>query len=517
MSHDDEDPEQLENLHFQSVISTFQQYRAYSLSANSRRLRDYYALPLEHQALLDGLGWRKKIDLVDERVEANSRFLKAIVDYPEIFEGREGPMHEHAHDHDHDHGGHGHEHGHEHDHGHGNEHSHDHDAYRGHLVSHPDQDTSELAEAGVSHNNDFPIVEDSEDSPPGLKEPHPYDSLHDAHIRGEHAHDHGGHGHDHGHHGGHDHGHGGHDHGHDHGQDHAHDHGHSRSRRGGRKQNPKPRVSDSDMDKLRSTLKQFVRDWSSEGKIERDACYVPILEALDAHFSGVPQEERSNLQVLVPGTGLARLPYEVIQRGYSCQGNEFSHFMLLSSYYILNRTTQIGEHTIYPYIHSFSNMRSSETVLKGFKVPDVLPSELPTGPAFSLVAGDFEEIYGKLAEDDEREPQQGQWDAVLTCFFIDTAKNIVNYLKIIYELLTPGGVWINLGPLLWHFENSGNPRDTSIELTLDEVKELAKSIGFDIHNERSIDATYVDIGDSMLSHVYHASFWTATKRSASAS
>jgi carnosine N-methyltransferase len=63
--------------------------------------------------------------------------------------------------------------------------------------------------------------------------------------------------------------------------------------------------------------------------------------------------DRASLRVLVPGAGLARLPYEVVQRGmprlfrnrsgfnfspgYSCQGNEFSHFMLLSSYYILNR------------------------------------------------------------------------------------------------------------------------------------------------------------------------------------
>lgn len=112
-------------------------------------------------------------------------------------------------------------------------------------------------------------------------------------------------------------------------------------------------------------------------------------------------------------------------------------------------------------------MPSSTTLLKGFKIPDVLPTSVPTGPAFSLVAGDFEEIYGKLREGDEREPQQGQWDAVLTCFFIDTvsgityfllslalnpakppqsqAKNIVNYLNVIYELLAPGGVWINLG------------------------------------------------------------------------
>ena len=62
------------------------------------------------------------------------------------------------------------------------------------------------------------------------------------------------------------------------------------------------------MDKVRSTLKQLVRDWSEEvgatspllvhvsspaqGKEEREASYQPIKEALLAHFSDIPMEER---------------------------------------------------------------------------------------------------------------------------------------------------------------------------------------------------------------------------------
>ena len=44
-------------------------------------------------------------------------------------------------------------------------------------------------------------------------------------------------------------------------------------------------------------------------------------------------------------------------------------------------------------------------------------------------------------------------------------------------------MWINLGPLLWHFENSptkGAKGEGSIELSLDEVKALARNVGFDI-------------------------------------
>lgn len=40
------------------------------------------------------------------------------------------------------------------------------------------------------------------------------------------------------------------------------------------------------------------------------------------------------------------------------------------------------------------------------------------------------------------------------------------------------------GPLLWHFENSPTTSATgesSIELSLDEVKAMAQLVGFDIH------------------------------------
>jgi len=85
------------------------------------------------------------------------------------------------------------------------------------------------------------------------------------------------------------------------------------------------------------------------------------------------------------------------------------------------------------------------------------------------------------------------------------------------------------GPLLWHFEeNTSN--DISIELDLEEVQTLAGHIGFEIkvgisisvahfsswftpeQNVRTIDTTYVNNKDSMLGYIYHAAFWTATKK-----
>ncbi|KAJ7852827.1 N2227-like protein-domain-containing protein [Mycena olivaceomarginata] len=267
--------------------------------------------------------------------------------------------------------------------------------------------------------------------------------------------------------------------------------------------------TDFDMDKLRSTLKQFVRDWSAEGRDEREACYKPMKDALLLHFSDVPAPERGRVRVLVPGAGLGRLAHDVAGLGFTCQGNEFSHYMLLSSHFILNRTTEINAHTIYPYVHSFSNVASHEALMRPITIPDVLPSDLPDGVNFSLVAGDFEEIYG--TQNDANEPQSGQWDAVLTCFFIDTAKNIANYLRIIHSILAPGGVWINMGPLLWHWENN-TTNDPSIELSLEEGEgpctcDWVPYIG----NEHTIDTTYTSNAQGMLGYVYHAAFWTATK------
>lgn len=43
------------------------------------------------------------------------------------------------------------------------------------------------------------------------------------------------------------------------------------------------------------------------------------------------------------------------------------------------------------------------------------------------------------------------WNCVATCFFIDCAPNVIDFVETIYNILKPGGIWINLGPLLYHY------------------------------------------------------------------
>lgn len=63
-----------------------------------------------------------------------------------------------------------------------------------------------------------------------------------------------------------------------------------------------------------------------------------------------------------------------------------------------------------------------------------------------MSASDFLCLYGS-------EAQKDSFDVVAAVFFLDTAPNIIRYIEVIRHCLRRGGLLINFGPLLWHFEN----------------------------------------------------------------
>ncbi|XP_056146449.1 carnosine N-methyltransferase isoform X1 [Lampris incognitus] len=254
-----------------------------------------------------------------------------------------------------------------------------------------------------------------------------------------------------------------------------------------------------DMDKLKSTIKQFVRDWSEAGQAERESCYQPLIREIQRLFPS-DQYDVSKVSVLVPGAGLGRLAWEIARLGYICQGNEWSFFMLFSSNFVLNRCDTVNSLTLYPWIHQFSNNKKSSDQTRPISFPDVNPQDLPLDSDFSMVAGDFLEVY--------TEPES--WDCVATCFFIDTAHNVLDYVETIWKILKPGGVWVNLGPLLYHFENMAN--ELSVELSYEDIREAIIKYGFHIEVEReSVQTTYTENDRSMLKYVYDCVFFVARK------
>ena len=288
------------------------------------------------------------------------------------------------------------------------------------------------------------------------------------------------------------------------------------------------------LDKARSTIRQMHRDWSIEGIAERQACYDPVLQDLDSRFSQA--SDKTAVKVLVPGAGLGRLVFEICLRGYSVEGNEISWHQLMASNWILNHTVDGTVWDLYPFATDFSNLATRDQQLQVVKIPDLNPasalntafmgSEVPSTGRLGMTSGDFIELYG-------RDHYQNAYEAVITVFFIDTAPNLIRYVETVRNCLQPGGMWANLGPLLWHFEDRAptekaedtaikipedNPRGIqepgSFELANSEVLMLVERMGFDIQmaEVKKDGIGYIHNAKSMLQNTYRVSHWVARKR-----
>lgn len=92
-----------------------------------------------------------------------------------------------------------------------------------------------------------------------------------------------------------------------------------------------------------------------------------------------------------------------------------------------------------------------------------------------MVAGEFVEMYSQAR-------QAKGWDCVVTCFFLDTAHNACEYMACINHVLRPGGIWVNFGPLLWHYSDNNN--EMQIELSWEELRTLFPKFGFNLRREQ---------------------------------
>jgi carnosine N-methyltransferase len=263
-------------------------------------------------------------------------------------------------------------------------------------------------------------------------------------------------------------------------------------------------VEGKDIIKMRSTLRLFIRDWAIDGLEERNSTYKPILQELKNFFAKRPKKDfEEGINVLVPGAGLGRLMYEIAKLGFKSQGNEFSYYMLLCSNFIFNNTTKKDEFILQPLIHSFSNIISEESPFKKILIPDEnLGEELSktdTGE-MSMVAGEFCRVY---------KDKINFFDSIVTCYFIDTANNIIEYIETIHNIVKLGGLWINFGPLLYHYTE--NESEVSIELSWEEIKHIITGFGFEFKKIEFVKTTYSSNKDSMSQRIYNCIFFNAVK------
>lgn len=236
-----------------------------------------------------------------------------------------------------------------------------------------------------------------------------------------------------------------------------------------------PTPSRIDMEKTVSMISQVYREWSQESRSERDLATNRILQGLQ-RLEKHNETSKSEIKILIPGAGTGRLMADLVIQGYDCESNEFSYHMLIMSMYILNGGLQKNQKRIYPFIHTFSHWKSRDDQLKPIFIPDFnFHEKLAQNDRMAMSSGSFIDCYGsneKIRASNAysvtpamkltRAQMESVVDVVITNFFIDTSPNILDYLHSISHVLVPGGLWINFGPLLYHFEN-----DDQVETTFE--------------------------------------------------
>ena len=109
---------------------------------------------------------------------------------------------------------------------------------------------------------------------------------------------------------------------------------------------------------------------------------------------------------------------------------ERDYSSILAYRYLLERTHEPFEHTLYPFVPQWTHQLNATMRFQPVRVPDRIPSQ-----NVKLVEGDFLNDF----------TEEGVYDAVVTLFFIDMSVNIIDFLETIRRILKVGGVWINLG------------------------------------------------------------------------
>lgn len=311
----------------------------------------------------------------------------------------------------------------------------------------------------------------------------------------------------------------------------------------------------NDLPKAHSTIRQFYRDWSREGYT---AEVEPIVDLIVADLKALlplpqPDQDTKVPELLLPGAGLGRVLFELSLRGWHVTGNEISYHQLIASNFILNATRHSDQYSIYPFATTFTNVTSRQNQLKHFTIPDRHPGRaLDARDDAGQLIGNMHMVAGDFMLSFSTPDTNGVFDGVVSVFFIDTAPNLIRYIETVRKCLKKGGIWINIGPLLWHFDGRDNTTSSadeginglgegipgrepqpsshkledkgvsepgSFELTDEEVLQLIPQFGFEIVHHEIINRPpgsdegfgYMQDAASLLQSRYRCSHWVARK------
>lgn len=176
-----------------------------------------------------------------------------------------------------------------------------------------------------------------------------------------------------------------------------------------------------------------------------------------------------------------------------------------AAYRFLQTQSTASSQSLYPFIDGWSHHATNENMHRSLRFPDVSIEEQKV----LMVEGDFTTEFKTCS---------GHYDVVLTYFFIDTARNLISYFDTIKDVLKEGGIWINLGPLLYGTR-------PLVQLSLEDIITVSEKMGFEFLETdeqcgvptfdkptiRSLEASYTFDHKALTKSAYNAQFWVAQK------
>ena len=242
-------------------------------------------------------------------------------------------------------------------------------------------------------------------------------------------------------------------------------------------------------------ITHLARDWTASCASIRKDTHGWIVEQLLNYHHQLDSTRLNHSQlspVLIPGAGMARLAFDIaFTQSSNDDGLEIEFYpfaveavdnslvMATAAYHVLhhhNDKEEGGDNmNIYPiaadpFINEVDTQRRWEQALfPEDEVSNQLRGLNTTNqPKLSYVVGNFVSIYASQSK-------HGLYGSVATCFFIDTATNIYEYIITIRNLLRSGGVWVNLGPVQWH-------SNAQLQPSTNELKDIITLAGFKIEH-----------------------------------
>ena len=271
---------------------------------------------------------------------------------------------------------------------------------------------------------------------------------------------------------------------------------------------------DHSYNEVGQVVAHLVRDWTTEGRTIRANLYDWCCQRVTHYRSGTTSSTRSSssssshqYRIVVPGAGVGRLAWDLFMNHQNQENNTSKHSssvvaveavesswsMAAAAAAILQRHAT-GQLRPYAADH-WTNQVHSRQRYDVVSFPDTNVANISSssssssrrnshGSSLSYTIADFVQLRSIPG-------YKSHVDVVVTCFFIDTAVNILDYVDTIRTLLKKDGLWVNVGPLQWH-------RQSRLPVSADELKQIVLVAGFDIL-EWGVDITPVEYRNSQWS------------------